>query len=150
MLQPRNQQQRQGLDALLEAGHPELTVEAIILQDRFRTLFTNDELIVAEERLGDYAKTLKAIISKPPGLYPDELPPGRQYVEGARKLVRVNAYERNPKARVACLAEHGYNCSVCGMSFVTMYGALGKRLHPRPPPQATRTLRRRIQDRRCS
>jgi 5-methylcytosine-specific restriction enzyme A len=103
-----------------------LTVEAIILQDRFRTLFTNDELIVAEERLGDYAKTLKAIISKPPGLYPDELPPGRQYVEGARKLVRVNAYERNPKARVACLAEHGYNCSVCGMSFVTMYGALGK------------------------
>ena len=49
MLLPRNQQQRKGLDALLEAGHPELTVEAIILQERFRKLFSAGELQVAAE-----------------------------------------------------------------------------------------------------
>jgi 5-methylcytosine-specific restriction protein A len=126
MLLPRNQQQRKGLDALLEAGHPELTVEAIILQERFRSLFTQAELQVAAERLGEYSKQLKLLIKSPPGIYPDELPPGRQYVEGARKYVRVNAYERNPKARAACIAQHGCACSVCSMSFEERYGEIGR------------------------
>jgi 5-methylcytosine-specific restriction enzyme A len=126
MLLPRNQQQRKGLDALLEAGHPELTVEAIILQDRFRGLFTESELQTAAERLGEYAKQLKAIVARPPGIYPDELAPGRQYSEGARKYVRVNAYERNAKARSACIAHHGYACAACGMTFEQRYGSLGK------------------------
>lgn len=126
MLLPRNQQQRKGLDALLEAGHPELTVEAIILQKRFRSLFSAAEIQAASERLGDYAKQLKAIIISPSGIYPDELAPGRQYTEGARKYVRVNAYERNAKARSACIAHHGYACSACGMTFEKRYGELGK------------------------
>src|SRR5688572_10037324 len=54
MLRPRNQQQRKGLDAMLEAGYPELTVEAIILRPRFRPLFTKDELTTAADRLGEY------------------------------------------------------------------------------------------------
>jgi 5-methylcytosine-specific restriction protein A len=126
MLRPRNQQQRKGLDALLEAGHPELTVEAVLLQDRFRSLFTESELQVAADRLGEYAKRLKKIRARAPSIYPDELVPGRQYVEGARKTVRVNAYERNPKARSACIAHHGYACAVCGMTFEERYGVLGK------------------------
>jgi len=126
MLLPRNQQQRKGLDALLEAGHPELTVEAIIPQDRFRELFSESELLTATERLGEYAKQLQAIVAQPPGIYPDELPPGRQYSEGARKYVRVNAYERNAKARLACIAHHGYACAACGMTFEERYGDLGK------------------------
>lgn len=126
MLLSQNQQQRKGLDALLEAGQPELTIEAIILQERFRELFTTAELQVAAERLGEYTNQLKSIVAHPPGIYPDELARGLQYTEGARKYVRVNAYERNPKARSACVAHQGYACAVCGMTFERQYGALGK------------------------
>ena len=40
MMAPRNAGQRAGLDALLDAGRPDLTVEAIILQPKYRGLFT--------------------------------------------------------------------------------------------------------------
>lgn len=126
MLLPRNQEQRKGLDALLVAGYPELTVEAIILQPQFRGLFSESELRVAAERLGEYGKQLDEIVARPPGLYPDELPRGRKYVEGARKLVRVNAYERNEQARAACVAHYGHACSGCEMTFEASYGILGK------------------------
>lgn len=35
--------------------------------------------------------------------YPDELTFPEQYTEGARKAITVNAYERNPEARKACI-----------------------------------------------
>lgn len=103
MLKPRNAGQRKGLDALLEAGRPDLTLEAIILQPPFRTLFTDDELAVAAERLGEYGKTMAVIRATRERLYPDELESGHKYIEGARRTVRVNAYERDPKARKACI-----------------------------------------------
>lgn len=56
---------------------------------------------------------------------PDELEEGETYLEGAMKRVPVNAYERNPKARRACLRHHGTNCSVCGFSFEERYGEIG-------------------------
>jgi len=37
----------------------------------------------------------------------------------------VNRYERDPKARQACLAHHGYACTVCGFDFAVTYGHLG-------------------------
>ncbi|HYD76369.1 HNH endonuclease [Ramlibacter sp.] len=126
MLLPRNEQQRKGLDALLEAGHPELTVEAIILQDRFKPLFSATELQTAAERLGAYSKKLNLIKMKGPSPFPDELPPGQQYVEGAKKYVRVNAYERDAKARKACISHYGAVCVVCSFSFEKTYGQLGK------------------------
>lgn len=49
-----------------------------------------------------------------------------EHVEGAVKQVLVNAYERNPKARAACIAAHGTSCVVCGFSFERTYGAIGK------------------------
>jgi 5-methylcytosine-specific restriction enzyme A len=126
MLLPPNQQQRKGLDALLEAGHPELTVEAIVLQDRFRPLFSEAELRVAGERLGDYAEKLKAIVTQPPSLYPDDLPLGRQYAEGARKVVRVNAYERNTTARAALRCPPWLCVCILRHDVEGKYGALGK------------------------
>jgi 5-methylcytosine-specific restriction protein A len=48
----------------------------------------------------------------------------------------VNAYERDPKARAACLKRHGYNCHVCGMNFQDIYGDIGKNfihVHHRKP-----------------
>ncbi|MBS0299298.1 MAG: HNH endonuclease [Proteobacteria bacterium] len=126
MLLPRNVGQRKGLDALLEANRPELTVEAIILQPKFLSLFTEAEIATARKRLGEYGKTIIAHISIRQRLFPDELEPGKKYVEGAKKQVRVNAYERDPKARKACLAYHGYSCSVCSFNFQTRYGEIGK------------------------
>lgn len=126
MLKPRNAGQRKGLDALLEAGRPDLTLEAIILQAQFRSLFTNDELAVAAERLGEYGKTMGVLRAKRERLYPDDLEAGHKYIEGAKRTVRVNAYERDTKARKKCIARYGTTCVVCGFNFETKYGAVGK------------------------
>lgn len=126
MMAPRNAGQRAGLDALLDAGHPDLTVEAIIPQPKYRQLFTAAELSTAGERLGEYGKAAAQRIASRERLFPDELEPGRKYVEGARRQVRVNAYERDPRARKACLKAHGLDCAVCELNFEARYGALGK------------------------
>ncbi len=85
--------------------------------------------------------TIKDLLNKYPSLlspsslavssdvpvYPDEIDPQEPLVEGARRRVTVNAYERNPKAREECLKEHGYECAVCEMSFEEYYGDIGRR-----------------------
>ncbi|MDT0160686.1 HNH endonuclease [Bacillus sp. AG4(2022)] len=43
-------------------------------------------------------------------------------IEGAKKQVLVNAYERNYKARQRCIEYYGCFCSVCGFDFVKSYG----------------------------
>lgn len=69
-------------------------------------------------------------------LYPDELRGPERYVEGAVRQVSVNAYERNPRARVRCIEAHGTACCVCGTDLGAAYGnvAMGyvhvHRLHP--------------------
>lgn len=50
----------------------------------------------------------------------------RQLVEGARQEIYTTVYERNPKARTACLEAHGYSCVVCGFNFENVFGAIGK------------------------
>jgi predicted HNH restriction endonuclease len=44
------------------------------------------------------------------------------YREGAVKRVSVNAYERNPAARRACIEHYGTSCRVCGFNFGQVYG----------------------------
>jgi hypothetical protein len=60
--------------------------------------------------------------------FPDELEMehGQSYLAGGRRRVWVNAFERDPKARDACLKAHGYRCAVCGFLFEERYGNLGK------------------------
>lgn len=55
----------------------------------------------------------------------EELATPEKFVEGARCTVTINAYERNPKARAACIAYHGCKCAACGFDFVSVYGSLG-------------------------
>lgn len=50
----------------------------------------------------------------------------KQFIEGAKKLISVNAYERNIQARKACLEHHGYLCKVCNFDFEKIYGEIGK------------------------
>ena len=58
---------------------------------------------------------------------PGEFEPG-EYWEGAARTITVNRYERDPKARQACLAHHGYNCYTCDADLTKTYGdELGRR-----------------------
>lgn len=136
MLKPRSASQRAGLDALLQAGKPELTLEALVLEPRFASLFTAAELHEARTRLGEFRSESSLVLAQRERLYPDELEPGITYSEGAKKQVRVNAYERNAKARKACLAHHGNSCAACDVSFVNRYGDIGQNFihvhHVRP------------------
>lgn len=65
-----------------------------------------------------------ATVHLAPGWHPDEGPP--TYTEGDVTTVRVNRYERDPRARAACIAKHGTACAACGFDFEAVYGALGK------------------------
>jgi predicted HNH restriction endonuclease len=46
-------------------------------------------------------------------------------VAGGVKRITVNAYERDPKARAACVRHHGFSCKACDMSFAEVYGERG-------------------------
>ncbi|RCW21458.1 HNH endonuclease [Ciceribacter lividus] len=51
--------------------------------------------------------------------------PAQTYIEGALKQIKVNAYERDRKARQACIDFHGTDCKVCGLDFGSRYGEIG-------------------------
>jgi 5-methylcytosine-specific restriction protein A len=59
-------------------------------------------------------------------MFPDEVASPTGLIEGAVRRVSVNAYERNPVAREACLAHYGCRCVVCWFDFEANYGTLGK------------------------
>lgn len=42
--------------------------------------------------------------------------------EGSVEYMVLTKYERNPKARAACIAAHGTACAVCGIDFEKAYG----------------------------
>jgi 5-methylcytosine-specific restriction protein A len=79
----------------------------------------------------DLAPVLEALwhdFAPPPSqeALPEELVPGRPYVEGAVRTAVVNQYERDPKAREACIRHWGTDCVVCGFSFGRRYGVHGE------------------------
>ena len=63
-------------------------------------------------------KSVPNLTGGEPG-FPDEV---EAYVEGAAIRVFVNAYERNPKARQACINHYGARCIVCRFDFSKEYG----------------------------
>jgi 5-methylcytosine-specific restriction enzyme A len=52
---------------------------------------------------------------------PEEVPDSMW--EGAKRVISVNAYERNPDARALCIEAHGTSCLICGFDFAKAYGA---------------------------
>jgi 5-methylcytosine-specific restriction enzyme A len=60
--------------------------------------------------------------------FPEELPIENQVkiIEGAKRTITVNSYERNSKARQLCISYYGTICQVCGFDFEMIYGKLGK------------------------
>ncbi len=57
-------------------------------------------------------------------ILPEEIPPNETYAEGTRRNVVLNAYERNPQARAACIAHFGHRCAVCDMLMEERYGPI--------------------------
>ena len=58
--------------------------------------------------------------------FPEEVPGNQAFAEGAVRRVSVNAYERNPKARAACIAKFGVQCSVCELVMADLYGEIAE------------------------
>lgn len=56
----------------------------------------------------------------------EEVSTQESFLEGATKTVSINAYERNRKARAACIRRHGAICAVCNFNFEVVYGAIAK------------------------
>jgi len=59
-------------------------------------------------------------------LIAEEILNSEKYFEGARKVITVNSYERNSKARAICIKHFGAVCGVCNFDFETKYGMLGR------------------------
>lgn len=53
---------------------------------------------------------------------PEEITGPATLSEGAMRRVTINAYERNPQARMVCLQHYGTACSVCGLAMGDIYG----------------------------
>jgi hypothetical protein len=58
--------------------------------------------------------------------FPEEVTDLQGVVEGAKKQIVVNAYERDPTAKPRCVKKWGCLCVVCGFNFEAVYGNLGK------------------------
>ncbi len=58
-------------------------------------------------------------------VYPDEIK-DNNLIEGAKKQVTVNAYERNSQARKECLQYYGTKCVICNFDFKAKYGEIGQ------------------------
>lgn len=60
-----------------------------------------------------------------PAALAEEVTSPERFWEGATRQITVDAYERDPRARKACLAHHGYSCLICGFNFEEAFGKLG-------------------------
>lgn len=115
-----------GFKKLIEVGRPDLSIEASVIKDEYMHLFTDDEINEAKRRLSTVPAYAWRREVQPNENYSGEIQNTEIFTEGAIKQVTVNKYERNPSARAECLKKHGYNCKVCGMSFIETYGEIGR------------------------
>lgn len=84
----------------------------------FKELLIGTNYIICEDK-----KKLNTIISRD-NLFPDDIT--TKCIEGAKKNVIVNKYERDEKARLICIKKHGLNCKVCGVLLKDIYGDIAE------------------------
>ncbi|MGY4494887.1 HNH endonuclease [Pseudomonas sp. TE3610] len=63
-----------------------------------------------------------------PAMIPEEVREPALFLEGSVSVIQVNAYERNPAAREACIRHYGVTCAACGFDFGKVYGAVAQGL----------------------
>jgi 5-methylcytosine-specific restriction protein A len=56
----------------------------------------------------------------------DEVATKEKFWEGALRRVTVNAYERDPRARAACIAHYGSRCAICDIDFGDVFGDVAR------------------------
>jgi len=82
---------------------------------------------VAEQLEKDWSRFLSAIGLETKAIsFPEEAEVGETFIEGAKKRIVVNAYERDSRAREACIRHYGLSCAVCGFNFEEAFGRIGK------------------------
>jgi hypothetical protein len=101
-----------GLQRLMEKNRIDLSLEALVLRNPWSSLFTSEELQVAQKRLNS-AASLRL---------PEEVFDETRLLEGAVCQITINQYERNPEARRRCLEYYGTSCCVCGFNFGQVFG----------------------------
>ncbi|WP_210397214.1 HNH endonuclease [Motiliproteus sediminis] len=112
-----------GFDRLIEAKRMDLSVESIALEPRFSHLFTKQELEVAKDRLSSVNEEAFPKLKTPSSDIDEE---ALEFLEGRVCKITVNAYERDPRARDACIRHHGTVCAVCRLNFEDRYGEIGR------------------------
>lgn len=105
-----------GLQKLVEINRLDLSVEALVLRHPWSSLFTNEELRVAQMRL-NAASSFRLS---------EEVPDAQKLVEGSVCQVTINSYERNPEARRRCIEHYGTSCYVCEFSFEEKFGSVAQ------------------------
>ncbi len=133
---------QKGLQSLIDAGRPDLSVENLVQQPRFVSLFTPEEIAEAKQRLAQIPQFAFRHPVLPEENFPETLPADLTYAEGAVRKITVSVFERDRRAREACIKKHGTRCMVCKMSFAKTYGKIGKgfiHVHHKKPLAATRS-----------
>lgn len=105
-------------------GYTRSKITAKIVRDHLRTMRTRKFAEQVDDGRWRLTASARSLVSTTTIVtsYPDEVPDGRKYPEGAVVSRLVNAYERSDKARAACIALHGTSCCVCGFNFADHYG----------------------------
>ena len=101
------------VDTVIEQSFLENNTEIKVDQEPSLTVdntFIEDEKLFNDEKL---AEEIPAEIIE-------------QLFEGAKKIIVINAYERNPKARKLCIEHWKAICAVCDFDFEKKYGEIGK------------------------
>ncbi len=113
-------------------GETERRLKKWFQESEYRSEVFSDLLVHLKSFANEIDRKLNKKISKgdggihvPLGLYPDEASTS-ELLEGYKKRVTVNAYERSPEARRQCLIKYGYKCSICKILFEDIYGDIGK------------------------
>lgn len=88
--------------------------DKVVIQDGKTAIRLQIELTAPNETIGAEGRIESRNINNQLPLY------------AKRLQVLVNRYERDPNKRAECLAHNGYECQICGFSFVTFYGELGR------------------------
>lgn len=58
--------------------------------------------------------------------FPEDIADLSGVIEGAKRQITVNAYERDPTAKPRCIKKWGTICVVCDFDFSAVYGELGE------------------------
>jgi len=90
-------------------------------------IYPSEQIVTIKEKNNKILmeKSFKYLTHNSSIIYPDDIS-DNILVEGAKKKVTVNFYERDPKARKVCLEHYGYNCYICKFNFKENFGEIGK------------------------